>query len=79
MNSAQYEQGRWLQAEKSHDMRVEDVREADDALRDDTAAHYTTAAEAKLRAVLQGDYTPAAREREVDRFEGLGEEYQNEK
>ncbi|MEW6872131.1 hypothetical protein V3M41_00910 [Trueperella pyogenes] len=78
MNSTQYEQGRWLQAAKSHDMRVEDVREADDTLRDDTAATYIATAEAKLQAVLQGNYTAAAREHEVDRFEGLGEENQDE-
>lgn len=40
------------------------------------AASYVATAEAKLNQFLQSSYTAAAREREVDRFEGLGEENQ---
>lgn len=39
---------------------------------------YVAVAEAKLQAVLQGNYTPAARHHEPDPLEGLGEENQDE-
>lgn len=44
----------------------------------DPAATYIAVAEAKLQAVLQGDYAPAARHHEPDPLEGLGEENQDE-
>lgn len=44
----------------------------------DPAATYIATAEAKLQAVLQGDYAPAARHHEPDPLEGLGEENQDE-
>ncbi|MEW6917975.1 hypothetical protein V3M78_06755 [Trueperella pyogenes] len=64
MNSAQYEQGRWLQATKSHDMRTDRA--------------YVNEAQAKIEALNQGNYTPAARRHEPDPLEGLGEENQDE-
>lgn len=41
------------------------------------ARTYTAEAEAKLQAVLQGGYVPAARHHEPDPLEGLGEENQD--
>lgn len=56
------------------------LRQAEDAVRapSDDARAYTAEAEAKLKAVLQGNYTPAARHHEPDPLEGLGEENQDE-
>ncbi|MCI7305456.1 MAG: hypothetical protein MR522_04210 [Trueperella sp.] len=55
------------------------LRQAEDAVRAqaDDARTYTAEAEAKLKAVLQGNYTPAARHHEPDPLEGLGEENQD--
>lgn len=39
---------------------------------------YVAEAEAKLQAVLQGGYVPAARHHEPDPLEGIGEENQDE-
>ena len=43
----------------------------------DPAATYAAVAEAKLRAVLQSNYTPAARHHEPNPYEGVGEENQD--
>ncbi|MEW6934103.1 hypothetical protein [Trueperella pyogenes] len=54
------------------------VREAEDAVtKQAKAASYTTTAEAKLQAVLQGDYTAAAKEHTLDKLASLGEENQD--
>ncbi|MDP9833032.1 helix-turn-helix domain-containing protein [Trueperella abortisuis] len=56
------------------------LRQAEDAVRAqaDDARAYTAEAEAKLQAVLQGGYVPAARHHEPDPYEGVGEENQDE-
>lgn len=57
------------------------LRQAEEAVRAttaDPAATYIATAEAKLQAVLQGDYAPAARRHEPDPLEGIGEENQDE-
>ena len=56
------------------------LRQAEQAVRattPDPAATYAAVAEAKLRAVLQSNYTPAARHHEPDPHEGVGEENQD--
>ncbi|MDY5404427.1 MAG: hypothetical protein SPG34_08870 [Trueperella sp.] len=55
------------------------LRQAEDAVRAqaDDARTYTAEAEAKLQAVLQGGYVPAARRHEPDPLEGIGEENQD--
>ncbi|WP_461005043.1 hypothetical protein [Trueperella pyogenes] len=64
MNSTQYEQGRWLQATKSHDMRTDRA--------------YVNEAQAKIEALNQGNYAPAAKHHGVDPLQGIGEENQDE-
>lgn len=57
------------------------VRQAEEAVRAttaDPAATYIATAEAKLQAVLRGDYAPAARRHEPDPLQGIGEENQDE-
>ncbi|QOR47531.1 hypothetical protein INS90_09830 [Trueperella pecoris] len=49
----------------------------EDMLTDDDRA-YVNEAQAKIEALNQGNYTPAARRHEPDPLEGLGEENQDE-
>lgn len=57
------------------------LRQAEDSIRDHSVASdpvtYAEQAEAKLQAVLQSNYTPAARHHEPDPYEGVGEENQD--
>ncbi|MEW6923683.1 hypothetical protein [Trueperella pyogenes] len=64
MNSAQYEQGRWLQVAKSHDMRTDQA--------------YVNGAQAKLEALNQGNYIAAAKHHTPDPYDSVGEENQDE-
>lgn len=64
MNSTQYEQGRWLQATKSHDMRTDRA--------------YVNEAQAKIEALNQGNYAPAAKHHTPDPYASAGEENQDE-
>ncbi|MEW6961589.1 helix-turn-helix domain-containing protein [Trueperella pyogenes] len=52
------------------------LREAEDALQDDPAAHYIATAEAKLARLLQSNYVAAAKHHTPDPYANLGEENQ---
>ena len=57
--------------------RLDEAVLKDEDMLSDDARTYTAEAEAKLQAVLQGGYVPAARHHEPDPLEGLGEENQD--